>query len=48
MPLGEQVLAAAINVDDVPLERAGAYRFVVAVDGADATVSEFAVMVRGA
>jgi hypothetical protein len=46
VPLAEQVLAVGINVDAVPLERTGAYRFVVAVDGADAAVSDFAVVLR--
>lgn len=46
--LAEQVLATGVNVEAVPLELAGAYRFVVAIDGADAAVAEFAVVVRGA
>ena len=46
VPLGEQVLATGVNVDAVPLETAGVYRFVVAIDGADVAAAEFAVVVR--
>ena len=45
-PLGEQILATGVNVDAVPLELAGAYRFVIAIDGADTAVAEFAVVLR--
>ena len=46
--LDEQILATGINVDAVPLELAGRHRFVVAIDGVDTTVAEFAVLRREA
>ena len=46
--MAEQMLAFALNVEAVPLEQAGAYRFVAAVDGRDVAVGEFAVVLRGA
>ena len=42
-PLHEQILPLALNFDELTLEQAGAYRFVIAIDGADAKIVSFAV-----
>jgi len=39
----EEVFPVALNFDGLPLERAGTYRFVVAIDGADVREIAFGV-----
>jgi hypothetical protein len=42
-PVGEELLPIALNVDGVRFERAGVYRFVIAIDGAEVRSVPFSV-----